>query len=109
MITAKEAKDLYDQSGAEVDDYIKYKLESEIRTAATSGKRQWFHLIGSNQKGFNPIQPTPLQNRIISKLTELGFSARWIDSHGTAYVPRGLADLEGNGPLHTNYGILIGW
>lgn len=109
MITAKEAKELYDQSGTEVTDFLKHKVEINVVSAAKSGKRYVFIHLGS--KGmFDHIDQliTPLQKAAVEKLQELGYRAR-IVLDGDSYVPRGLADDDGNGPKHINYGIQIGW
>ena len=107
MITAAEAKTLYDQSGVEVDKYL-HKIEPEIKAAAISGKRTVFHFIGSRDVFTHP-RPDPLQTRIIEKLRELGYTVQWLDSEGESYVPRGLADDDDEGPSYTNYGIQIAW
>lgn len=108
MITAAEVKTLYDQSGVEVDKYLSQKIEPEIKAAATSGNRTVFHFIGSRDVFTHP-RPDPLQTRIIEKLRALGYTVHWLDSEGESYVPRGLADDDGNGPSYTNYGIRITW
>lgn len=111
MITAKEAKVLYDQSGAEVDQFLKNSVEKEITDAAKAGKRTVTIYLDSYEwpgyRGFNH-DITPLQMAIVVKLKELGYSAE-IKSYGDCYVPRGLADDDGNGPMYQNYGIHIGW
>jgi hypothetical protein len=108
MITAKEAKELYDASGAEVDQYIQYKLDKAIRDAATQGKQSLFHFVDGFEVWKN-VDPTPLQKRIIAKLKELGFHAVWHRDTTHVYVPAGLADDNGDGPKYSNYGIQIGW
>lgn len=108
MISAAEAKVLYDDSGVEVDKYLQYKIEPEIKAAATQGARKVFHYLGSRDVFTHP-RPDPLQLRIIEKLRELGYAVRWLDSEGDGYVPRGLADDEGKGPVHYNYGVQINW
>ncbi len=109
MITAKEAKELYDQSGAEVTDFLERNVESKVSYAAKSGKRLVFIHLGS--KGmFDHLDQliTPLQKAVVEKLLELGYRAR-IVLDGEKYVPPGLADDDGNGPSHQNYGIQISW
>jgi len=109
MITAKEAKELYDQSGAEVTDFLERNVESKVSYAAKSGKRLVFIHLGS--KGmFDYLDQliTPLQKAVVEKLLELGYRAR-IVLDGEKYVPPGLADDDGNGPSHQNYGIQISW
>lgn len=107
MITADETKTLYDQSGAEVDKYLHHKIEPEIK-AATSGNRTVFHFIGSRDVFTHP-RPDPLQTRIIEKPRAPGYAVQWLESEGESYVPRGLADDDGDGPSYTNYGIRITW
>ena len=108
MISASEAKTLYDDSGMEVDKYLQYKIEPEVKAAATQGVRKVFHHLGTRNVYTYPL-PDPLHLRIIEKLRELGYAALWMDSEGESYVPRGLADDDGDGPLCQDYGILISW
>ncbi len=108
MITADEAKTLYDQSGVEVDKYLQHKIEPEIKAAATSGNRTVFHYAGSRNVYTHP-RPDPLQTRIIEKLRALGYTVQWLDSEGESYVPLGFSDDGGDGPSYTNYGIRITW
>ena len=108
MITAAEAKTLYDQSGVEVDKYLHYNIEPEVKAAATSGNRTVFHFIGTHDVFTHP-RPDPLHTRIIEKLRALGYTVQWLDSEGESYVPLGLADDDGDGPAYTNYGIRITW
>lgn len=109
MITAKEAKELYDQSGQEVADYLKHNVESVVKKAAEGGKRQVFIDMGCvKQFEYLYHTVTPLQKAVVDKLKELGYRAV-IKLDGESYVPQGLADDDGNGPKHINYGIQIGW
>jgi hypothetical protein len=109
MITAKEAKELYDQSGQEVADYLKHSVEKKVKEAAEGGKRQVFIDMGSVRQ-FEYLQSTitPLQQAVADKLKELGYRVE-IKLDGESYVPRGLADDNGNGPTIQNYGIQISW
>jgi hypothetical protein len=109
MLTAKEAKQLYDKSGAEVDQFLKHNVEKEVVKAANGGKRQVFIDMGS-VKQFEYLHHTitPLQQAVADKLKELGYRVE-IKLDGESYVPRGLADDNGNGPTIQNYGIQIGW
>ena len=109
MISAKEAKELYDKSGHEVEDYLKYNLEKRIIDAANSGKRYIFIQINciENWKQLHHVT-TPLHNAVCTRLKELGYIAT-ITKYGDSYVPKGLADDDGNGPLYTNYGFKISW
>jgi hypothetical protein len=109
MITAKEAKELYDQSGQEVEDFLTHSVEQRVKKAAEGGKRQVFIDMGS-VKQFEYLQSTvtPLQQAVAVKLKTLGYRAD-IKLDGESYVPRGLADDNGNGPTIQNYGIQISW
>ena len=109
MITAKEAKDLYDKSGQEVADYLKYTVEKEVVKSAKGGKRQTTILLDSLGEFHHLDQViTPLQKAVVDKLKELGYHAE-IKIYGERYVPRAFADDEDTGPPHQNYGIQIGW
>ena len=109
MITAKEAKELYDKSGQEVADYLKHTVEKEVIKAAEGGKRHVFIHLGS-VKQFEYLDQTitPLQRAVVAKLVTLGYRPI-IELDGDKYVPRGLADDNGNGPTIQNYGIRISW
>jgi hypothetical protein len=90
------------------DAYLKSKVEWLVK-AAESGKRQVFIDLGS-VKQFEYLHHTitPLQHAVADKLKELGYRVE-IKLDGDKYVPRGLADDNGNGPTIQNYGIQIGW
>lgn len=109
MITANQAKQLYDESGAEVEQFLKCNVEQKVMDAAEGGKRQVFVFLGSVEL-FRTLtaETTPLQQAAANKLQELGYRAE-IRLDGDKYVPRGLADDDGNGPKIQNYGIQIGW
>ena len=109
MITAKEAKVLYDKSGQEVADYLKYTVEKEVVRAAEGGKRQTIiHLKSLVYYQHLDQVITPLQKAVVDQLKELGYRAE-IKHYGNPYVPAGLADDDGKGPSHQNYGIHISW
>ena len=109
MITANEAKQLYDESGAEVDLFLKTEVEKKVTDAAKGGKRQVFIFLSSlSPFRYLDQEVTPLQKAVVNKLKELGYRAE-IKLDGSKYVPRGLADDDGRGPEHQNYGISISW
>jgi hypothetical protein len=109
MITAKEAKQLYDQSEQEVADYLSHHVEGYVRSAAESGKRQvQIHIDTTGPFEYLDQKITPFEKAVIDKLKTLGYTAK-IENYGDSYVPRGLADDDGNGPSHRNYGFIIGW
>ena len=109
MITAKEAKELYDKSGQEVAIYLKHTVEKEVVKAAEGGKRQvTIHLGAAGPFDHLHQLVTPLQKAVVERLKGLGYHAE-IKLDGDRYVPRGLADDNGEGPSHQNYGIIVGW
>jgi len=109
MITAQEAKQLYDESGAEVDQFLKNEVEQKVADAAKGGKRQVFVYMGSvKQFEYLDRTVTPLQKAVADKLKTLGYRVE-IKLDGDKYVPRGLADDYGKGPTIQNYGIQISW
>jgi hypothetical protein len=109
MIDAKEARQLYDESGAEVEHFLKHKVEIHIVSAAKSGKRQvQIHIGTTGPYEYVDQKITPLERAILDKLIDLGYVAK-IGNYGDDYVPRGLADDDGGGPKHTNYGFMISW
>ena len=109
MITAKQAKQFYDDSGYEVEQFLTHSVETEVMNAAKGGKRDVFIHLGSvNQFEYLDRTITPLQQAVADKLKTLGYRAD-IKLDGDKYVPRGLADDNGNGPTIQNYGIQISW
>ena len=109
MITAQEAKQLYNESGAEVQQFLKTEVEQKVIDAAKGGKKSVMIFLGAKGPYDYLAQViTPLQTAVVNKLIELGYHAQ-IQTYGESYVPRGLADDDGNGPEHQNYGIQIGW
>lgn len=107
MITAKEARTLYDASDAEAKGLMK-SFESRIIEAAKSGKRWIVITMGSSPTTQNP-QPDSVEKRAMELLNELGYVSRWVAQDGDVYIPYGLMDDYGNGPKHVNYGIHISW
>lgn len=106
MINAIQARELVAASGVEADAVLK-TLEPLITAAAKEGKRELFYFLDA-ERTFNNLPSTPLNKMVLSKLGTLGFNAN-ISWNGDSYVPRGLADDVGDGPLHKNYGYLIRW
>ena len=107
MITAKEAKALYDESGAEAKALLK-TFEPKIIEAAKSGKR-WVIVFIDSHPTYETPHPTATQQRAIKMLEEFGYVSLWMPQYDDAYVPRGLADDDDAGPSYINCGIYIGW
>jgi len=109
MITAKEAKELYDLSGQEIADYLKYTVEKEVVKAAKGGKRQTIIHLASLETFRHLDQViTPLQKGVVARLNELGYRTE-IKLYDVPYIPNALVDDGGHGPLHQNFGIVISW
>ena len=109
MITAKQAKQFYDDSGYETEQFLTYTVEPEVMKASKGGKRSVIISLGTlGPYDYVDQVITPLQNAVVGKLKELGYSVQ-VKKYGESYVPRGLANDDGSGPSHTNYGIHIGW
>ena len=109
MITAEQAKKLYDESGVAVDSYLNRSIAPEIEKAAKAGKRSVFIHVGSEPPyGSTKTLKEQLHSSTMMKLTELGYKVKW-DTDGAPYVPPGLADDYGEGPEYTNVGIHISW
>lgn len=107
MITAGQARALYDASGTEVDEFIEAKCSKQVKDAANTGKRIYTVHLESVAAYTYPAS-TPLQKNVIAKLKSLGYTAVF-GFYDEAYVPRGLADDAGEGPEHRNLGITISW
>lgn len=106
MITAVEAKELYDTSGVEADRILN-QIEPIIIKAATAGERSCFVYIDSIEIHRN-ITVTALQEQVLNKMQKLGYRIS-VAKYGSTYVPRGLSDDDGNGPKYENYGYSIHW
>ncbi len=109
MIDAKEARRLYDESGAEVQIFLKHTVEPEVIKAAKAGKKHThIHLGTLGPFDYLDTNISPIQRAIVDALKTLSFTAK-IEKQGSSYIPAALRDDDGNGPSHTNFGITIGW
>lgn len=114
FITPAEARELVTTSEQNVARYLK-RASEEIRKAAEAGKRSIdFYMNDSNERlafevsSWNKPRPSTLQQLIIDNIRKKGFGCEFKAS-GEQYVPRGLADDDGNGPMHQNWNIVISW
>lgn len=107
MITAKDALELYEKSGAEVQSLLDQKIHPFVEDAATRGKRTCNVHIGSVEL-YRNMEPTATENAAVEKLKSMGYTV-WIAKYGESYVPRGLQNDDGDGPKYRNYGFIIGW
>jgi len=112
MLTAKEAKALAEASDAHLERYLTL-IEREIKPRAERGERKYECYVADlwvSQETYMHPEPTPLQQRIINTLKAFPncYGVQW-GASGDAYVPRGLADDDGEGPSHQNFCIHIHW
>ena len=108
MINAKEANVIYDRSGQEVKDYLKYKIEPCVVEAAKAGKKQVFVFVNAIEC-HHFINISPLTKKVMEKLKELGYTVRYDKDLSHKYIPKGLMDDDGSGPEYVNHGYFIGW
>lgn len=107
MITAKEAKAIYDESGVEVATFLKNKVENAVKNAAFLGNRTVFIHVDSHPD-YLRVNASPFQAAVVTELIRLGYAVKF-GTDGNTYVPRSLEDNTGDGPLHKNYGFIISW
>lgn len=108
MITAKEAKALYDASSVEVLQYLVKIIEPIIIKEAKAGKRRVFIRLGSDESFMQVPKLSPVLETVASELRKLGYTIQ-TGKDGASYVPRGMLGDDGSGPEYTNYGIFISW
>lgn len=106
MLTAKEALEIYNSSLHTLEKYLNDNFHSGIRQAASNGLRRYVHGMGAEEHRLPEL--SALEKKALEELGKLGYCAQYL-FYGEAYVPRGLADDEGNGPSYRNYGIVVTW
>ena len=106
MLSAKEALELYNSSLHTLQKYLDENFHSGIRQAAMNGARQYIHHMGAEEHILPEL--TPLEKKALEELGKLGYTHQYI-FYGERYVPRGLADDNGDGPGYKNYGIVVKW
>ena len=108
MISATEAKALYDASGKDVENWINCKVRTQVESAARSGNR-FVYVHIDDIESYMPIpNHTNLEQAVMSKLISLGYVVK-LTKYGDPYVPLALLDHFGGGPLYINYGLCVGW
>lgn len=107
MISAQDARTITEASGVEVEKYLNSVVEPAIKKAAALGARSVFVHVMSIPT-YQGSEPDYKASGAIKTLLEFGYRATWARD-GEAYVPRGLADDDGNGVEHVNQGISIQW
>lgn len=108
MITAKEARSLYDHAGAEVKAYLA-KIEPVICKAAKDGNLfVVLYVDGLWEAVQYQSRMTPIQERVKAELETLGFRVTY-GKVGDGYIPRGLMNDDGEGPTYYNICLTVGW
>lgn len=110
MITAKQARDNVILSKANVQQYLD-KIDALIISASHLGKSKVeIGIVGLSNcvPTASTVIATAIQIRVIDELRNFGYQA-CVDSYGERYIPRGMQDDVGEGPMHVNVGIIISW
>jgi imidazole glycerol phosphate synthase subunit HisF len=108
MITAKETRSLYDHSSAEVKAYLA-KIDPVIREAAKDGKQfVVLYVDGLWEAVQYQSRMTPIQASVKTELETLGFRVTY-GKVGDGYIPRGLMNDDGKGPIYYNTCLTVGW
>lgn len=109
MITAKEARQLFETSNVKVKEFLTKEVEPKIIDASTNGKNSIYIHVGARPiRDHSPIVLPEVQNRAMQELIKLGYSVR-VTNHGEFYIPRGLMSDDGDGPEYQNFGLEIRW
>lgn len=106
MISAKEALELYNNSLYTLEKYLNDNFHSGIRESAMNGQRRYVFHMGAEEHSLPKL--TVLEQKVLEELGKLGYTTQYA-FYGETYVPKGLADADGNGPAHKNYGIVVQW
>jgi hypothetical protein len=106
MLTAQEARVLSELSEKTIEGYVKLAL-SHVKGAAELGVREkaMYCLPWAAKVWLELVKPTKVQEKIMDKLKELGYSVSF-ERDENGYVPRGLED---DAPLHYNEVIVVSW
>ena len=114
MITAKEARELVEQSDATVKKRLEF-IDILVRSAAALGKREVLlkdYLYHSDwmkveKKSFREPEFTPVQRLIEVELEKLGFT---VDIHGyPVTIGGGLGSMDDKPREGTDYAIRVKW
>jgi len=107
MISAKEAKALVESSEERVLQVMKM-LGGQIEYRAMRGQQEYLYSFGDKEVLGGLPEMNNEVKAVVNKLIAEGYKVNYC-FHGERYVPRGLSDDDGNGPEHSQYGVLIKW
>ena len=113
MITSEKALQLVRTSAVHIADIL-LEIDKQITDAATRGQRKYVCFIdglwGSiPTEQFSANHPLSVDQRLVAEqLWDCGFVVE-LDIIGSAYVPKGLSDDFGDGPLFVNVCLTISW
>ena len=110
MFTADQARKRGMEGSLLVDGIIQ-NIEKEIMERSTNYTR----LVTYEPRTWTSapllnidVQPNQLQQRVIERLRDAGYDVCFAP-FSDAYVPKGLQDDDGKGPLYVNWCIVIDW
>ncbi len=106
MLSAKEALQLKNDSLVALDKYLLDNFHSQIQQAAMQGKCTYTFNMGSAEHSAPRLGH--LQQKAFDELKKYGYVVSY-GFYGEGYIPRGLANDDGDGPTYKNYGITVGW
>lgn len=109
FITAAEVRDLCRNSQVAAEQFLK-QIEQKIVDAAKANQGSYMHHIDAIDVSFNTRLPElePKLKNACEILKRLGYQVSYT-VYGDRYVPRGLQDDDGNGPMYQNCGLKISW
>ncbi len=109
FISPSEARSRAANSIATAQMWLK-GIENKIVEAADGGKNYIEIHLDAFDTTFGNIPPVPPVHiqKAIQLLKDMGYVVKY-QGLGDLYVPRGLANDDGTGPMHRNYGLVIGW
>ena len=110
MISVEEARKLSEANDKHFNHLID-AIGTAIKNAAEKGERVYHCYISglweAKSISYLPVENGP-QSKVINKLRSYGYVAQLV-TDGDRYVPRGLADDNGDGPEHINHVIEVKW
>lgn len=109
FITAREARERANLSEVAAQKWLK-SIEPQIMKAADSNEFSLTFHLDCVDVTFSQRLPDlkPEIKGAVSMLKDMGYNVRYT-VYGDRYVPRGLQDDDGKGPMHQNSGLIISW